>query len=236
MTGSTGGRILVVEHDRERGDAIARQLLADGYRVEMARTAEHARVLASAFPPSLALLGDLGTPRGALGLLEEIRESSHRHTPWDRRLPAIVVGPRANELDLLRAFESGADDYLARPLAYLELRARLRAILRRAGEGRADVRRLSVGALAIDTYTREVTLNERSLELRRMEFELLTALAREPSRVFTREELLRDVWGYRADCSTRTVDGHASRLRRKLEVDSRQAWVIGVWGVGYRLT
>jgi DNA-binding response OmpR family regulator len=229
------GPILVVESDRNLGRAIADQLIADGYLVQLARTAEHARVLSRATAPGLAVLGNIECPRGALQLLEEIREPDRLDSPWDRALPAIVVSSRAHELDVLRAFEAGADDFIARPPRYLELRARLRAVLRRTGSGPNAERVLEFGPLAIDSAAHAVTLHGEPVALRRREFELLLHLARDPRRVFGKDELLRAVWGYRCSGSTRTVDSHASRLRRKLDVDGSRPWVINVWGVGYRL-
>jgi DNA-binding response OmpR family regulator len=226
--------ILVVEAERQLGLVLADQLAADGYRVELARTAEHARVLAGASPPEIALLGSMDAPRGTLSLLEEIR-GSRREARWNSALPAIVLGD-ARELDLLRAFEAGADDYLPRPASYLELRARLRALLRRTNERCNGQARLCVGPLEIDQRARVVALNGHAIDLRRLEYELLLHLARDPKRVFARQELLRAVWGYRSDGCSRTLDSHASRLRRKLhDAAGEGQWVINVWGVGYRL-
>jgi DNA-binding response OmpR family regulator len=235
MSPDPAGPILVVESDRHLGEAMAEQLIADGFSVELARTAEHARILAGASAPKLAVLGWLDSPPGALELLREIRQPARPGTPWDRTLPAIVVGFQARELDVLRAFEAGADDFLIRPAAYLELRARLRAILRRTARVESLGRRIEVGPLTIDTGARAVSIDGRDIDLRRMEFELLVHLAREPERVFAKDELLRTVWGYRCGGSTRTVDSHASRLRRKLAPDGDAQWVISIWGVGYRL-
>lgn len=228
------GAILVVESDPGVAQALLTQLLADGYRAELARTAEHARMLAGRRPPRLVVIGDLDSPRGAVELLQEIRAPARWSARWAGEMPVIVLGAQANELEMLRAFETGADDFLARSAPYLELRARMRALLRRAEWTAAPAHRLAVGSLEIDMDAHAVSLYGLPVDLRRMEFELLVHLAGDPERVFSKQELLRAVWGYRSSGSTRTVDSHASRLRRKLE-ERGGRWVINVWGIGYRL-
>jgi DNA-binding response OmpR family regulator len=225
----------VIESDAGVGHVLVEQLEADGYRAELARTAEHARMLAQRSQLRLALLGELDSPTGALELLQEMRDIAPGRADWARDLPVIMLGAGANDLDMLRAFDSGADDFLARPVRYLELRARLQALLRRAERAATPVQRLTIGPLEIDLDGHTVSLYGIPIDLRRLEFELLAQLASDPERVFSKQELLRVVWGYRSSGSTRTIDTHASRLRCKLDVNGGGRWVINVWGVGYRL-
>ena len=235
-TASERRPILVVGADADFGHALGGQLVADGYHVTFAHTAGHAAVLAASQTPCLVVLGELDPPRGALDLLEAIRRSqpAGEHGPWPPGVPVIVLSSAAEQTDLLRAFDAGADDFLARPVQYLELRARLCAVLRRSAGTRSQ-QTLQVGALRIDTASREVFFHGNQVQLRRMEYDLLLFLARDPRRTFRRSELLAAVWGYRAEGTTRTVDSHASRLRGKLSAVGER-WVINEWGVGYRLT
>ncbi len=225
--------ILLVESDRSRAEALAVQLAADGYRVELARSVAHARSLAAAGRPQVAILGRIEIPRGAIALIEEIRAAGEDASCWWPSLPALVLGSPAGELAAVRAFEAGADDFMPAGVGYLELRARMRAVLRRSEPARAENGVLRVGALAVDQPRRVATLNGRRLELRRMEYELLVELAREPARIFAREELLRTVWGFRCPGSTRTVDATRAVCA---ESSAGGPWVIGVRGLGYRLT
>jgi two-component system phosphate regulon response regulator PhoB len=237
-TSSEREPILVVEADAELGRMLVEQLAADGHPTRLARTVEHAGVLAGVLPPRLVVLGGLDSPRGNLDLLEAIRGGdlgSHGQTasPWPSSLPVIVLSSRTEQPDLLRAFEAGADDFLSRPVGYLELRARLRAVLRRSVSDQRGTP-IQVGPLAIDKASHAASLHGNRLDLRRLEYALLLHLAADPRRVFSKHELLQAVWGYRAPGTTRTLDSHASRLRRKLGA-AGERWVINVWGVGYRL-
>jgi DNA-binding response OmpR family regulator len=229
--------ILVAESNASIGRELVDQLRADRYSAALARTAEHARTLAQAQPIRAIVLGELDAPRGALDLLKEVRcrgGESRGVSVWDEHLPAIVISPGAMQLDLLRAFEMGADDFTAHPVSYLELRARLRAVLRRA-EGLPSMRLLRVGLLEIDTDAHVVRIADAPVELCRLEYELLVHLARNPTGVCSKQELLRAIWRQRADRGARTVDSHASRLRRKLGAGGAPGLVVNVWGVGYRL-
>jgi len=151
------------------------------------------------------------------------------------RVPVIVLGPaEADALDRVRAFRRGCDDYVPRPFDYQELVERMRAVLRRVRPRAMDI--VEAGPVRIDTRTREVRVAGTRVQLAQKEYELLLRLAREPERVFTKAELLSEVWEYRAAARTRTLDSHASRLRRKLRVAGASvALVENVWGVGYRL-
>jgi DNA-binding response OmpR family regulator len=146
----------------------------------------------------------------------------------------ILLGrEEANAVDRARALERGADDYVDRPFAYEELRARIRAVLRRAAPKPMDV--LEAGEIHIDRPTRCVLVGGRRLLLPAKEFELLAKLAEQPTRVYEKDELLREVWGFRSIGRTRTLDSHASRVRRRIAPLTATPYVINVWGVGYRL-
>lgn len=229
----TPATILLIEDHRTTRRFLADNLAADGYEILEAGSAEDAeRMLASQFP-DLAVL-DLGLPdRDGLELLEKVREADRVAGRFDPDLPIVVLSGRGTEVDRVRGLHRGCDDYLCKPFSYPELEARIFALLRRR-ERRGRPPRVRVGSVEIDPLARQAWLAGESLELSKKEFALLRALAAEPTRVFTREELLRDVWGYRTLGRTRTLDSHASRLRKKL-ARTGERYVVNVWGVGYRL-
>jgi len=149
-------------------------------------------------------------------------------------VPVIVLGPpESDTVDRVRALERGCDDFLARPFDYEELLARIRAVLRRTAASEHEV--VVAGPIRADLATRTVTVHGQFVQLAGKEYELLLKLMTDPERVFTKEQLLREVWGFRSLGRTRTLDSHASRLRRKLQEADEGPFVLNVWGVGYRL-
>lgn len=225
--------ILVAEDDDATRTFLADNLTADGYELLVADCGRHALRLMETKFPDLAVV-DLGLPdHDGLDVIRSVRESDGVASRIDPKLPLIVVTGRSSELDRLRGFDRGADDYLVKPFSYPELRARVAALLRRSN-GRAKEGRLRIGPLEIDPPSRSVTLRGSPVVLSQKEFALLRALAVQPTRVFTKEELLREVWGFRSLGTTRTLDSHACRLRQKLSVGG-DSLVVNVWGVGYRL-
>jgi DNA-binding response OmpR family regulator len=189
---------------------LERHLRSDGFQV-----------VDDAERPDLVLLGNTAA-------LEEFRA---RHGD----VPVIVLGePESDAVDRVRALERGCDDFLMRPFAYEELLARIRAVLRRTSPDAHEVRR--AGPIVADLATRSVTVADIPVALAGKEYELLLKLMTDATRVFTKEQLLREVWGFRSLGRTRTLDSHASRLRRKLCAAAPTfLFVVNVWGVGYRL-
>jgi DNA-binding response OmpR family regulator len=193
---STRARILLVEADAATRTFLADNLTADGYEIVTAATANHAERLLQTAYPDLVLLG-LELPDGdGLELLADLRSADCSASRCDPDLPVVVLSHRGSEVDRLRGFARGCDDYVTRPFSYSELCARIGAVLRRR-ERRPGVARVRVGPLELDAITRQAWVDGEPLALSNKEFGLLRALASEPGRVFTREELLRGVWGYK---------------------------------------
>jgi DNA-binding response OmpR family regulator len=225
--------LLVAERDDPLRAHLTGQLLADGYQARPARTLNETRCRAG-HGPDLLLLGELDDPTAALRLLRELRSGDALASRADPTLPVIVLTPDEGEWAALRALEAGAGDCVRRSVSYLEVRARVRAVLRRTTRTLASVPR-RVGPLALDPLRQEVRFAGRRLELARYEYLLLTYLASDPKRVFTKRELLREIWGYRTEARTRTLDAHACRLRKKLQQAGALGFVVNRRGVGYRL-
>ena len=224
--------ILLVEEDASTRSFLADQLAADGYEIVLADSRRHALHLLATHRPQLVLADINGH---TLGLLDAVRSGAGLAGEIDPHTPMIVLTAHADELTRVRVFDRGGDDVVAKPFSYPELRGRIRALLRRAHQPR-PARVSRVGALTVNHLTREVRVGERPVSLAAKEFALLQALIADPTRVYTREELLREVWGLNGQARTRTLESHAARLRAKLAAaQPGRTLVINVWGVGYRL-
>jgi DNA-binding response OmpR family regulator len=218
--------VLLAEPEHETREYLARNLREDGFAVVGTGRDGEALDLAERTHPHIVLAAELE-------LCRRIRAGEPGRR-WDRDVPVIVLAPPESDPVLrVRAFERGADDVVERPIVYLELLARMRVLLRRTGPNAGDL--LEAGDVVVDRSTRVVRVRGTPVRLAGKEFELVATLAAEPHRVFTKDELLRDVWGFRSAGRTRTLDSHASRLRRKLRLAREDRFVTNVWGVGYRL-
>src|SRR3989442_14593770 len=219
--------VLVVDDEPTIREIVVGYLERDGYRTLEAADGNRARELLERESPDL-VVRDLMLPgTDGLELCRWIRARS--------RLPVIMLTARGEESDRIVGLELGADDYVTKPFSPRELAARVRTVLRRAEPDTGPQDQLSFNDLVIDSATREVTKNGGELRLTAREFDLLWFLASHPRRVFSREHLMRRVWGYSAALDTGTVTVHVRRLREKIEDEPSQPQHLEtVWGVGYR--
>lgn len=226
--------ILVLEDDRATRTFLSDNLAADGFEIIEADSIKEARRLLERRFADLAII-DLGLPDGdGLALISQIRESDRVASRIDPELPVVILSGHTGTNDVLRGFRRGCDDFVKKPFSYNELLARIAAVL-----GRRKVPsvagRVRVGPLELDVASRQVWIDGRPVTLSNKEFGLLRALAVEPTRVYTRTELLETVWGFTSVAKTRTLDSHAARLRKKLNTSPGANFVVNVWGIGYRL-
>ncbi len=214
--------ILVVEDERSIAEAVATRLRSEGFEVAIAADGPAGVEQCRLLRPDLVVL-DLMLP--GLDGLDVCREIQR-----DRPVPVLMLTARDSETDLVVGLSVGADDYLTKPFSARELVARVHALLRRV-ERRPSSQSgtLRLGTVTIDTVSRRVQLHDELVHLTPTEFDLLAYLAERPARVFTREQLLAQVWGYHDGAGARTVDSHVRALRRKLGNDT----VRTVHGVGY---
>lgn len=227
-----GEAILVVEREPRVRSFLEQQLADDGFDVLSAEHGGQALDLLESARPDVVLL-DAELPDGSgFEVVSRLRQGAPGRA-WNRNVPVIMVSERSAPVDRVRGFARGCDDYVPIPFVYEELVARIRAVLRRSS--RPVQQLLSVEGLTIDLATRTVRVQGERVCLSGKEYDLLVALAEDPERVYAKEDLLRDVWGFRSLGRTRTLDSHASRLRRKLNPNGSPTYVLNVWGVGYRL-
>jgi DNA-binding response OmpR family regulator len=223
-------RVLVVDDEPMVTEVVERYLLRDGFEVSTCADGDEALALAQSWAPDLVVL-DLMLP-GKDGL--EVCRTLRR----DSSVPIIMLTARGDETDRIVGLEIGADDYIVKPFSPRELVARIKAVLRRAA-GQADAATsndlLRFQGLTINPRTRVVEVNGKSAPLTAKEFDLLHFLASHPEQVFSRDQLMNDVWDYTFAGDASTVTVHVRRLREKIEPEPlRPRFVKTVWGVGYK--
>jgi DNA-binding response OmpR family regulator len=220
--------VLVVDDEPIVREVVVRYLAREGHRTLEAADGKAARAAIESSDPDLVVLDVMLPGTDGLELCRWIRSTSE--------LPVIMLTARGEEADRIVGLELGADDYVTKPFSPRELAARVRTVLRRAAPADERVETLTFGEVTLERATRELQKGAHDIKLTAKEFDLLWFLARNPRRVFSRDQLMSSVWGYAAALDTGTVTVHIRRLREKIEDDpSAPKHLQTVWGVGYRL-
>ena len=216
--------IMVVDDDQDLAEMLAIVLTGEGMEVDLVGRGDEVMEIFRATPPDLVLLDIMLPGIDGIEVCKQIRAES--------MVPIVMLTAKGETADVVKGLEFGADDYIVKPFQPGELIARIKTRLRRVPSSTAA---LTLGEVSIDFVAHEVKRDGRVIALTRLEFDLLVALAREPGRVFTRDALLSEVWGYRQTSDTRLVNVHVQRLRSKIERDpDNPELVLTVRGVGYR--
>ncbi|MEM7034441.1 MAG: response regulator transcription factor [Chloroflexota bacterium] len=223
--------ILVVDDEPNIREVVELYMRREGYNVSVAADGEAALQIVAETPPDLIIL-DLMMPKmGGLEMTRILRNNN-------LNIPIIMLTAKGEEEDKLYGFESGADDYLAKPFSPRELVARVKAVFRRVGDSVQETTKseaLQIGELIIDPVAHSVSVAGNAITLTVKEFDLLWFLANSPSQVFTRDQLLDKVWGYNFFGDASTVTVHVRRLREKIEANpAKPVYILTVWGVGYK--
>jgi two-component system, OmpR family, response regulator MtrA len=219
------GRVLIVDDDTALAEMLGIVLKNEGYEPSVVTGGDEALAAFREFKPDLVLLDLMLPGRDGIDVCKEIRAESG--------VPIVMLTAKTDTVDVVLGLESGADDYVLKPFKPKELVARVRARLRRLDEPKPET--LEIGDLTIDVAGHAVRRGDSTISLTPLEFDLLACLARRPWQVFSREELLEKVWGYRHAADTRLVNVHVQRLRSKIEKDpERPEIVVTVRGVGYK--
>jgi two-component system response regulator VicR len=222
------GKILLVEDEKTLAKALKFSLEKEGFKVDVAYDGEEAlQALAGGYPDLVIL--DLMLPKiDGYEVCREIRRRSD--------LPIIMLTARDEAIDKILGLELGADDYMTKPFNTRELLARIKAILRRTGQGGASGKKnIKLGDLEIDLIKHKVVVRGCEVSLTSKQYALLSFLASNPGRVYSREQLLEEVWGYVSASDLRTVDVHIRHLREKIEEHPAEpSYILTVWGAGYK--
>ncbi len=221
-------KILVVDDEELLVKGIRFNLQNDGYEVITGSDGVQAVALAQSQSPDLIILDVMMPHMDGLTACSKIREFSN--------VPIILLTAKAEDMDKLMGFDNGADDYLTKPFNILELKARIRALLRRSGAGtkNAEENLLTIGTISLDLDARNAYRSGQLVDLTAKEFDVIEFLMRNPNRVYSREALLDTIWAYEYRSDIRTVDVHIRRLREKLENNPAEPnYIMTKWGVGY---
>ncbi|NBU93194.1 MAG: DNA-binding response regulator [Actinobacteria bacterium] len=215
--------VMVVDDDQDLAEMLSIVLNGAGMEVDLVGRGDEVMELFAANPPDLVLLDVMLPGIDGIEVCKLIREKS--------MLPIVMLTAKNDTQDVVLGLEAGADDYMVKPFKHQELVARINTRLRRT----AKVGTLKIGDILIDQMEHTIARGGKQIPLTRLEFDLLVALAKEPGRVFTREALLSEVWGYQHAADTRLVNVHVQRLRSKIEADAENPeLVLTVRGVGYK--
>ncbi|QNB46770.1 response regulator [Thermanaerosceptrum fracticalcis] len=220
-------KVLVADDESKIRQAIGVYLKKEGYEVGEAEDGEEVLAKFKAESWDIIILDVMMPKMDGIKVCQEIRKTSH--------IPIIMLTAKNEEVDRILGLEFGADDYMGKPFSPRELVARIKAIFRRMEKGsRKEEHILKFPGMLIDLLTRDVFVMNQQVNLTLKEFDMLTLLARYPGRVFSREQLLKEVWGFDYYGDLRTVDTHVNRLRDKLRVNDAPSYISTVWGVGYK--
>jgi len=222
-------RVLIVDDEKLIVKGVRFSLLHEGMEVDTAYDGEEGLTKALSNNYDIILLDIMLPKMNGFDVCRQIREVSD--------VPIIMLTAKGEDMDKIMGLEYGADDYLTKPFNILELKARIRAILRRTGSKRRyedEEQRIKIGNLEIDENRRSIYVSGHMVDMTVKEFELLRLLMKNPNKVFTRDELLNQVWGYEYPGDIRTVDVHIRRIREKIEENpAKPSCILTKWGVGY---
>ena len=217
--------IMVVDDDQDLAEMLGIVLTGAGYEVDLVNSGDQVMPIFQAQKPDLVLLDVMLPGLTGIEVAKEIRTHS--------MVPIVMLTAKGDTQDVVLGLEAGADDYMIKPFNPSELLARIKVRLRRTPGVESTT--LTIGDVQIDQVAHTIVSRGKTIPLTRLEFDLLVALAKEPGRVFTREALLDEVWGYQNATDTRLVNVHIQRLRTKIEVDvDNPQIIVTVRGVGYK--
>jgi len=223
--------ILVVEDDRDIRELVCQSLTQNDFRTTGCRDVQEAKQSLAELNPD-CLVVDWMLPDGSgVELIRWMRRQDQY-----QQIPVLMLTARAQESDMITGLDSGADDYLTKPMSLRELNARVKALLRRPAAYQEEIDLVQVGPISINLRTHEVSVSEVSVELTKTEFRLLQLFMENPKKVFTREQILDAVWGVNTYLGDRTVDVHILRLRKLLKPHGIDSMITTVRGTGYRIS